>query len=204
MNETPEPHTPPIHEGRYRFQWIPKGEQPAMPIGSWVSVTGDELPMPVWLRIHQSVDGRFVITGLQLGEESPAPNEITSQTLRQIRLREIMADLFKDYDPETPLDPRKFETLIGAVAKANAEAAGLVAKRVPRGPDDAALRAFADTYRTELARQPQRAMTAAAKAHNISRATAHRWAVECRKRGLLPDPKGTPDGEGTDQAGDAG
>lgn len=160
--------------------------------------------MPVWLRIHQSADGRYVITGLVLGEESPTPQEVTSQTLRQIKLRDIMLDVFADFDPDAP--PKgwpKFENLVAMVAKANAEI-GFVAKAEKRGPDAETLRAFAETYRAELARQPQRAMTAAAKEHNISRATAHRWAAECRELGLLPNPKGIADGEGTDSTGDAG
>lgn len=48
------------------------------------------------------------------------------------------------------------------------------------------LRQFAKTYASEYATQPHRAMTASAKTHGISRATAHRWALKCRQLGYLP------------------
>src|SRR6266568_919989 len=64
---------------------------------------------------------------------------------------------------------------------------GRVATGPSRRPDDQKLRDFARTYQIELARQPRRAMTAAASAHSISRATANRWAAICREMGFLPD-----------------
>ena len=35
-------------------------------------------------------------------------------------------------------------------------------------------------------------MTATSKAHSISRATANRWAEECRRLGYLPRPENSP------------
>lgn len=48
------------------------------------------------------------------------------------------------------------------------------------------LQEFARSYLAELASQPHRAMQATADAHGISRATAHRWAQQCRLLGYLP------------------
>lgn len=57
--------------------------------------------------------------------------------------------------------------------------------------NDQELRAFADTYTKALAHEPYRAMTAAAKEHGISRATAHRWADRCRGLGYLSQRPGS-------------
>lgn len=168
----------------YRFTWGPDGIGPVLPAGPWVWVHGGDLPVPVGLRVHRSADGRAVFTGLVIGNEFE-PAEITSQTLREIRLSKILAALFEDFDPGNP-ETWTAATSALVVSEMNAEL-GHSAAHVPvRGPSDEALRSFARTYLTELARQPQRAMTAAAKAHDISRATANRWAALCRRYGYLP------------------
>lgn len=149
--------------------------------------------MPVDLRVHRNAEGRVVVTGLMIGEEFDA-REITSQTLRKIKISEIMAELFKDYDPDAPPDWMNFGTVVAEITSANVTG-GHVAKSRLRGPDEEALQAFARTYRAELARQPQRAMSAAAKVHSISRATANRWAQECRQLGYLPSKPTQPEEE---------
>jgi hypothetical protein len=137
------------------------------------------------VRIDAQADGRHVITGLLIGEEFGAP-EITSVTLRRVRLAEILAAVFADFDPDDTARWGPAESVLTA-AVVNARAGARVASAGGRrGPDDQALRDFARTYQIELARQPRRAMSAAAKAHSISIATAHRWAAECRERGYLP------------------
>jgi hypothetical protein len=56
-----------------------------------------------------------------------------------------------------------------------------------RGPSTRKLHDFAGTYKRYLqGGEQRRAMTAAAAEHNISRATAHRWAATCRQLGYLP------------------
>ena len=136
----------------------------------WVVVYGGDLPMPIDIRIERAPDGRHVFTGLRIGVATRG--EITSQTLREIRLSEILVDYFETFRPDY---------------EAQLHLAGASYPLRPRGPDNDALRGFARTYLTELARQPHRAMSAAAKAHNISRATANRWAAICRDLGYLPD-----------------
>ena len=181
----------------YRFSWEPvHGERPArLPDGAWVFVSGGGLPCEVALRIHRHSDGRYVFTGIVIADALPQPAEVTSQMLRQVRLSEIQAGLFEpggpfgDFDPaQPPLQQEGAASPEGARWLADLQAAhGQAAQGPSRGPDEAALRAFARTYQTKLARQPHRAMSAAARAHSISRATANRWAAACRELGYLPD-----------------
>jgi hypothetical protein len=180
---------------QYRFSWESghEGQAAHMPDGAWVFVNGGGLPCEVALRFHRHVDGRYVFTGIVIADPLPAPLEVTTQLLRQIRLGEIQAALFGpggllgDFDPARP--PLHGETPSPEVTRWLADlsaAHGQLADGPSRGPGDAALRDFARTYQLELARQPWRAMSAAAKAHSISRATAHRWAAACRRLGYLP------------------
>jgi hypothetical protein len=175
-----------ITRSGYEFSFWPGYERSATPQGAWVRCRGGDLPTPIELRIAPSADGRWVVTGLMLGEEFDQ-REITSKTLRAIKLREIVAELLEDYDPDAPPEWMNFASTFGYVLRANATAAGHVAKTAQRGPDEATLREFARSYRAELARRPHGAMTAAAKAFNISRATANRWTQEARRSGFLPD-----------------
>ncbi|HET9889664.1 MAG TPA: hypothetical protein VFQ42_04110 [Mycobacterium sp.] len=117
----------------------------------------DGLSMPIEVRLTQDGYGRWLVTGLRI--EADAGQEVTAQTLRAIKLRDVVAALLKDYEPDVP------------------EACS---------PEEVRLREFARTYLAELARRPHRAVTAAATAHGISRATAHRWVQECRSLGYLP------------------
>ena len=138
----------------------------------WVRVDGGDLPMPIDIRVDRAQDGRHVFTGIRIGGES-GTQEITSQTLRQIRLAEILAAHFEHFEPIFQMEASLAEVSYPLRPRG-------------RGPDDQALRDFARTYQIELARQPRRAMSAAAKAHSISRATANRWAAVCRQLGYLP------------------
>jgi hypothetical protein len=148
--------------GSYRFT-----ENSASTLSVWVRVECGDLPVPIDICVGWAPDGRRVFNGLRIEAE-----EITSNTLRQIRLSEILAAYFEHFEP------------IWEVHRSLAEFS--VPLPPPgRGPDGDTLMAFARTYATELARQPQRAMTAAANAHNISRATANRWAALCREYGYL-------------------
>ncbi|MGH2813491.1 MAG: hypothetical protein ACRDI1_12395 [Actinomycetota bacterium] len=177
----------------YHFSQNPDGVRSARPRGVWVRAEGGDLPFPVELRLHQDANGRYVVTGLLIGDEFD-PREITSLALRRIKLSEILAAFFThmDYEPGAPT-PYTLPDAVDLVARANAVTASPA--RPARGPDDATLRAFAHTYRTELARQPRRAMSAAADAHGISRATANRWAQLCRDLGYLPGKSSPPEEE---------
>jgi len=165
--------------GGYRFIADHTLHQPL----HWVRVEGGDLPMPIEIRVDRAQDGRFVFSGIKIGTEGMwGYEEITSQTLREIRLAEILAAYYEVFRPDYVFE---MESGLAKVSHPN---------RPPRGPDNQALGYFARTYLTELARQPHRAMTAAARKHNISRATANRWAAVCREIGLLPgaSPGGEP------------
>jgi len=169
--------------GNGGYTWADLPGSTFLPAGPWRAVSGGDLPAPVMVRFHRHADGRYVVTGLLIGEES-GPREVTSQTLRQIRLGNLVADAFADFDPDSPQDwPRAAMQVIAGV---NADAGGHVATGPSRGPGEEKLRDFARTYQIELARHPRRAMSAAAAAHSISRATANRWAAMCRQLGYLP------------------
>jgi hypothetical protein len=149
-------------DGGYRFTRDESGRS------LWDYVEGGDLPMPVWILVKEAPDGRHFVAGLMLDDDG---QEITSQTLRQIRVSEILAAHFEHFEPVRLME--------ASLAEASYPLR-------PRWPDNDALQAFARTYRTELARRPSRAMTTAAEAHNISRATANRWAQMCRDHGYLP------------------
>jgi transposase len=123
----------------------------------WVVYTGDAAPIPVSVRIIQDAHGRQLVTGLLI--DAPEGQEISSQTLRSIRLRDVVAKVLEGQEPEVP---------------------------AAQSPGEQPYREFARTYLKELARRPHGAMTAAANAHDISRATAHRWVQTCRQLGYLP------------------
>jgi hypothetical protein len=176
----------------YRFSWdVPFQRDSSVLGGFWFNVSGGGLPGNVSIRFHRHNDGRYVFTGLVISEALPEPPEITSRNLRHVRLADIQAAVFGPdglaFDPaipgggSNPAAPGVARWLADLAATHGQTAAGEA-----RGPGEQPLRAFADTYKAELAHDPRRAMTAAARAHRISRATAHRWADACRRLGYLP------------------
>lgn len=155
--------------------------------GVWVEVSGGGLLEPVRIRVNRSPDGRFVVTGMLLG--ATGRQELTSDTLRSIRLSEIMRELFSDFDPSNPPTPDP-EDENGYVAwwlfKELVYDRAATVPSLPGSDEAGSLAEFAETYLRCLARQPHRAMTATAELLHISRATANRRAAACRTRGLLP------------------
>jgi hypothetical protein len=181
--------------GPYRFSWKPGDEQLGnLPPGFWVFVSGDGMPcQEAALRIQRHADGRYVFTGIVIAGPVPDPGEVTSQLLRQVKLGEIQASLFGPDGPFGEFDPARPPLHGGApspdAARWLADLAashGQAAAGPSRGPGEETLRDFARTYQAELARHPHRAMTTAARAHSVSRATANRWAAACRRLGYLP------------------
>lgn len=168
----------------------------------WTRVSGGDLPMPIEIRFGYAPDGRFAVRGLRLdvdplraADPSNIDLEITSATLRQIKLSEIKAAFFEAQGEWLQAIMPDDRGLARSIAAEQA-----YALRSPsRGPESEKLREFADAYRTELTRQPHRAMTAVARALNISRATANRWAALCRELGYLPNPSEGKNTDATDQ-----
>jgi hypothetical protein len=141
----------------------------------WVGVEGGDLPVPIEILVDRAPGGRHIFTGLRIGDGA---QEITSQTMRRIKLGEILAAHFEVFEPVFRME--------ASLALASRPLRPRVRRRGPAGPDDEALLAFAETYKAELGRS-RRAMTAAANTHNISRTTANRWAARCRELGYLTD-----------------
>jgi hypothetical protein len=147
--------------------------------------------MPIEIRFGYAPDGRFTVRGLRLDvdpfratDPSYIDLEITSATLRQIKLSEIKAAFFEWQSASIQAVMPDDRNLARSIAAEQVYAL----QSTNRGPGSETLRKFADAYRIELTRQPHRAMTATAKALNISRATANRWAALCRELGYLPNP----------------
>lgn len=173
-----------------------KDQDQLAPEEIWITARQGDLPCPLRLRLEKGRGGRIVVTGLEmLGEGS----EITSETLRAIRLPKIIAALFAGFDAGRPppypeaelddddeaplpaahaayLDHMLFKTFIHDVLPESSDLT----------EDSGRLAVFALTYQRNLAAHPSRAMTATAEDLHLSRATANRRAAECRRRGLLP------------------
>jgi hypothetical protein len=178
-----------LEEGERPLRFYPNPDDALDELGLWVEVDGGDLIEPVRMRINRGADGRFAVTGLVLGPS--ARQEITSDTLRRLRLAEIIRTFVDGWNPNQAPDPDgdQDEFLSYWLFKEHVvdvvQLAGTV-DTPSRGPRDDEYRRFAATYLRERARNPQRAMTAAAAAHSISRTTANRWAKACRERGYLP------------------
>ncbi len=156
----------------------------------WTRVEGGGLSAPIYIRIVKTSDGKVAIDGLMIGGSWPRP-EVTANSLREIRPREILNALFAEFDPFSPPDYEDWEESItwGLMNE-------VYMMRLPRSPIESAgvrgaatvdrLEEFSRRYTAEVATRPKGAMSATAKAMNISRATAHRWADQARAKGLLP------------------
>lgn len=187
---------------RDRFEIYPD-RQPASSAldgDDWIEARAGGLEAPILARIGRSQDGRPIITGLMIGEFDDG--EITADTLRALRPRALLAQLFEDFAPgEPPAPPAAAEDgqlpdMLEQVewglmqehvwAPAREQAPEQEAVTPPRGPSLDQLRQFAEVYQREWERFPSRAMTSTAEAMSISRPTANRWAKRCREHGLLP------------------
>lgn len=167
----------------------------------WIEARAGGLEAPILARVGRSRDGRPIITGLMIGEFDDG--EITADTLRAIRPRALLAQLFEDFDPgEPPTLPSAAEGELPDMLDDDQLAWGLMHEHVSspareqapeqeavtpaRGPSLDQLNQFVEVYQREWKRLPNRAMTSTAEAMSISLPTAHRWAKRCRDRGLLP------------------
>lgn len=200
-------------ERGYSFYLVPPAVPPAPTgAGAWVAVAGGDLPCMLRVRLARSRSGRVKVTGLVVGDDGA--HEVTSDTLRAIRLADITQALLERFRAGVP--PFPDDAASAAKGGVSARVAAfrdarstyeaywlfkeLIDDALPESPDavseNAALRDFAEVYRRNLREQPRRAMTATAAELHISRATANRRADEARRRGLLP-PKGDDTTKGT-------
>lgn len=161
--------------------------------GHWVHAVGGTLPFPVTVRIDETDDGRFVVTGLLIGLESR--DELTWNALRQVKPASLLAEIFGGFDPMNPMKSRAGTDGIdvASVLWERNRPGGAPRPRITapvQGRVATDLDAFASTYTRHRAATPHRAMKATAVELSISRATAIRRAAQCRQVGLLP-PKET-------------
>jgi hypothetical protein len=153
---------------------------------AWVRVTGGGLDIPVLVRVAYGRDGRPMMTGLIIGNDGPA--EITADTLRHIRIGALLEQLTAGFSPHDPplVDDLRAQTEWGLMHEFTRRSPPPAPEQTrSRGPSDAELRHFAEVYRTEVRRNRRRAMSATAEEVGVSRATANRWAAQCRKYGYL-------------------
>lgn len=175
-----------------RFEFTP--DHPPAPEefedASWTQVEAGGLEQPIHVRLGYSADGRRIITGLVVGGAFPHA-EITSTSLRKVRIGAILEQLFDGYDVAEPPAYDDLEAQIewGLMHQAYDQHASRLtesSRAGERAASPSTLKHFAERYLMELDRNPRRAMTAAADALHISRATANRWARRAREEGLLP------------------
>jgi hypothetical protein len=157
--------------------------------GAWMSLRGGQLPVPILVRIDPAPDGRFIVTGLVIGFRER--NEITADTLRQIKLASVLAELFKDFDAMNPAaaEGASWERPVDLLALWQMhrwELPDVPVESRRRRHAAPNLREVAQVYLRHLAAKPHRATTETAKELHCSRATMIRRVAEAREAGLLP------------------
>lgn len=167
--------------------------------GTWVQVSGPELPCLIRLRLAVGRNGKVKVTTLVAGERGDV--DITSDLLRDIPIRRILRELLAEFDPTTP-PPNPFEQGIASAEALEAAKYELhdwyifkdFIDSIPPLPEateeNQHLHEFAEKYRTEKLRNPNRALQAVADALNMSRTTAWRRRKDCQEAGLLPKEDG--------------
>ncbi|WP_345377385.1 hypothetical protein [Frondihabitans cladoniiphilus] len=175
-------------------EWFPDGLFPANSEASaelervvrsrtWVrleaDIPADRNVPPVWVSLGKAPDGRFVCRGLVVGALTEghelADVEISSRTLRQIRMPELIEAVMKvkDWDEEanrilneTPAAPPRV--------------------RMREYADDH-FRSVADAYRDAVTRYPRAPTKNLAAAWHVSEPTMRRWIQTARHKNFLGD-----------------
>lgn len=148
---------------------------------------------PVVLQYGFSPAGRLICTGLLIGwTEGPMSDrvEITARAVRQVRVGEILADLFSDPDNDPPTSRARKTAPLPNWARLQAPVI-----RPPHpggaGHTDEHFVQVAEVYKTALVEAPGSPMQWLAEQFGISSATAYRWRDEAAARGLLPQREKT-------------
>jgi len=141
--------------------------------------------IPVYLHISKNNRGRWVCTGLIVGDLEPAawhPREINAATLRDIRIPELIAQAIRTGDI-----PDEY----GAAVRRLLATAPTSATRPGRGGyPPSHYEEIAALYRRALAESPHAPTKWLAEQQFIAQSTARRWVGEARKRGLLGKTEG--------------
>jgi len=158
--------------------------------GIWLRLKGGPLPVPVTIRIDSTREGRFVITGLVIGLGPREREEITWETLRQIKLATVLEQLFEGWEPMNParqaMRSSRSQSLLMLWERLGRGLPEVQLEDRPRRHAASNLREFAEVYLRNLAATPNRATAATAAELHCSRATVIRRLAEARTAGLLP------------------
>jgi len=152
----------------------------------WLRLSGGDLPYPVSISIGVGVDGRLACTGLIVGAAEGDSVEITSTSLRSVKI----ADLLQDVSALT--DDEDFGDLMHHVIQSVADdLPGPRTRPGARGLPHEHFETVAREYRRAL-RVAQRAPVqelrrrmGAASGHDVPEPTARRWIQRARDKGLL-------------------
>lgn len=182
--------------------------EPIKPVGEvgrtaeeWWRITGPGTPVPIELRLGLR-EGVPAVLGLRIDGDVP----ITSATLRQIRLRPLVAELVDFFgglreffatgaaEGDEVYDFLEFELGMWLDAVADAQTELLESGKRKRGaapPTQEQYRAFAKAYLEEHSLGHRGAKNRVARRLHMDRVTVYRWAKAARELGLLPeDEKG--------------
>lgn len=185
---------PPTHSSEqpesFRFLWPADDDQ-----GGWITVThGPGLPFPIEIKLGR-MDRQLSLIGLRADfSQREAPAQITSRTLRQIRVGQILDELVSSYT-----EPKNLRGLGSDYEpalwfwKESVELLDRAAKELPpvepakqgREPSREQLRAFVGQYASHLRRGKRNAMTRTTKEAHMARSTGYRWLRLASQAGLL-------------------
>ena len=140
------------------------------------------VPYEVRIRITRTPERRLVCTGLRLGVGVGGQSdeiEVTTRSLREIRLDEILTQLALELD-----QPEGFLRALGIDRAVGTTPASAPAHRRPgrRGHPLEHYEAVARTYREAQGRKPVKLIM---ERYHIAEPTARRWVRQARDRALL-------------------
>jgi hypothetical protein len=182
----------------------------------WVVLEGGSLPYPVTLSVGVGDDGRLRCTGVILGAFTAEPAEITSASLREVRISELLQEIARTGDLLESLieytGPRAGRPFLDRLSP------GLIPDLPPRPPRvrGALPRSHFETvaaeYRRALVKNERAPMAEVRRClanwlerEEIPEPTVRRWVQRARDMGLLgsttpgkagdrPSPAGTSNG----------
>lgn len=192
---------------RTTVYWYPAGDTdlPAwITARDWVQIEGNErdpdAPLPVFLNLAKSSDGRTICAGMIVGKLAPfsaGPSEVTSRALRAIPISDLI---------ETAISSGELPDSYGAAVRALVEGAPRVAvpkrRPGPNGLSDEYLKMVAAYYRASLEAAPGRPMQWLVEQLDRSEATVRRHVQRARDKGFLG--ASTPGKAGERSTGEGG
>lgn len=155
----------------------------------WVMLSGDDRdtrsPLPVFLHLARGSDGRVLCDALIVGrlmyEDEGIPGEVTSRSLREIPIAELIETALKAQDL-----PDEFGDMVRRLVE-NLDVVGTPKRRPGRsGIGDDEIRAAADLYRAAVATRRKPIEWMAEEMH-VSEATVRRRLRRARDKEFLAE-----------------